>query len=96
MTLRTARQFVTLLLTLCIRTGPAALEAEPSFGGPTDTAELSTGRDVAMAGSAPADAELLDDADTETAAAAAERSASVSDSLSFSCLCLSLAHPSHG
>lgn len=50
-------------------------EAESSFGAPsTDAAELSTGRDVAMAGTAPADAELLDDADTETAAAAADRS----------------------
>ena len=52
-------------------TGPSAPEAESSFG--PDTAELSTGRDVAMAGTAPADAELLDDADTETAAAAADR-----------------------
>ena len=51
-----------------------APEAESSFGAPsTDAAELSTGRDVAMASSAPADAELLDDADTETAAAAADR-----------------------
>ncbi len=51
--------------------GPAP-EAESSFGAPSaDAAEVSTGRDVAMAGTAPADAELLDDADTETAAAAA-------------------------
>ncbi len=49
-------------------------EAESSFGAPSvDAAEVSTGRDVAMAGTAPADAELLDDADTETAAAAADR-----------------------
>ena len=49
-------------------------EAESSFGAPSaDAAEMSTGRDVAMAGTAPADAELLDDADTETAAAAADR-----------------------
>ncbi|DBB00800.1 TPA: hypothetical protein ACH3X1_000730 [Trebouxia sp. C0004] len=50
--------------------GPAP-EAESSFGAPSaDAAELSTGRDVFMAATAPADVELLDDADTETAAAA--------------------------
>ncbi|KAL0033594.1 hypothetical protein WJX79_006288 [Trebouxia sp. C0005] len=54
-------------------------EAESSFGAPSaDAAEMSTGRDVAMAGTAPADAELLDDADTETAAAAADREAAAS------------------
>lgn len=56
--------------------GPSAPEAESSFGAPGgDTAEVSTGRDVIMGGTAPADADLLDDADTENAAAAAERSA---------------------
>lgn len=55
--------------------GPAAPEAESSFGANgTEAAEVSTGRDVVMGGTAPADAELLDDADTETAVAAAERS----------------------
>ena len=56
--------------------GPSAPEAESSFGAPgADAAEVSTGRDVIMGGTAPADADLLDDADTEIAAAAAERSA---------------------
>ena len=54
--------------------GPAAPEAQASFGAPSaDAAEMSTGRDALMASTAPADADLLDDADTETAAAA-ERS----------------------
>ena len=58
--------------------GPSAPEAESSFGAPgNEGAEVSTGRDVVMGGTAPADAELLDDADTETAGAAAERSAAV-------------------
>ena len=71
---------------LCCTGGPVP-EAEASFGAlSTDAAELSTGRDVAMAGTAPADAELLDDADTETAAAAADRSVKhPSSSLPKSC-----------
>ena len=59
------------ILALCYAEAPAP-EAEASFG-PGDAAELSSGRDVAMASTAPADADLLDDADTETTATAADR-----------------------
>ena len=70
--------------------GPSAPEAESSFGAlgteAAEVAEVSTGRDVIMGGTAPADAELLDDADTETAAAAAERSVQNCVSGPFPCL----------
>ena len=54
--------------------GTPAPEAEPSSGAlSTDGVNASPVRDVAMASTAPADAELLDDADTEANAGSADR-----------------------
>lgn len=68
-----------------IYTVTGAPEAESSFGAPL-AAEFSTGLDVAMAGTAPADAELLDDADTDSAAAAADRYSASQSETTIMCL----------
>lgn len=53
--------------------GAPAPEPEASFGAQSDAAELLAGHDVVMASTAPADADLLDDADTGAVANAADR-----------------------